>query len=248
MKKRTVHEARQGRSNGSMPRLSARGRRLPPEVLSHAEVCALMEACGRYAPLGLRNRALIALLYRAGLRINEALSLYPKDLDLDDGSVRVLHGKGGKSRTVGLDPGAAVIIERWLEARSRCLALLLPTRPEPRGNGPQAHDSSPTSVTAPRYAFGRLPLFCTLRGRPMSAAYVRRLLKRLAARAGIEKRVHAHGLRHTHAAQLRAEGVDIAIISRQLGHTSITTTARYLDHLAPRAVIEAMRRRVWTSV
>ena len=71
---------------------------------------------------------------------------------------------------------------------------------------------------------------------------------RLAARAGIDKRVHAHGLRHTHAAQLRAEGVDIAIISRQLGHASITTTARYLDHLAPRAVIEAMRRRTWTEV
>jgi site-specific recombinase XerD len=79
----------------------------------------------------------------------------------------------------------------------------------------------------------------------MSDAYIRRLLKRLAAKAGIDKRVHAHGLRHTHAAQLRAEGVDIAIISRQLGHASITTTARYLDHLAPRAVIETMRSRSW---
>jgi len=62
----------------------------------------------------------------------------------------------------------------------------------------------------------------------MAVAYVRVMLKRLAARAGIDKRVHAHGLRHTHAAQLRAEGVDIAIISRQLGHSSITTTARCL--------------------
>jgi len=248
MKKKTVHEAEQDRSDDRRSRPSPRGRRLPPEVLSHAEVCALIEACGRYAPLGLRNRALIALLYRAGLRINEALSLYPKDLDLADGSVRVLHGKGGKSRTVGLDPGAAAIIERWLEARSTCLALSLAVQPEMRPNRPQAYGSAPASVTAPRYAFGRQPVFCTLRGQPMSASYVRRLLKRLAARAGIEKRVHAHGLRHTHAAQLRAEGVDIAIISRQLGHTSITTTARYLDHLAPRAVIEAMRRRVWTSV
>ena len=192
-------------------------RRLPPEVLTDAEVCALMGACGGYAPTGLRNRALIALLYRAGLRINEALSLYPKDLELNDGSVRVLNGKGGKSRTVGLDPGAAAVIERWLEARLR-------------------HGLN-----------GRQPVFCSLTGHAMSAAYVRRLLKRLAARAGIDKRVHAHGLRHTHAAQLRAEGVDIAIISRQLGHTSITTTARYLDHLAPRAVIEAMLTRIWTG-
>ena len=126
----------------------------------------------------------------------------------------MLHGKGGRSRTVGLDPGAAVILERWLDARAR-LGL----------NGCQ-------------------PVFCMLRGHPMADAYVRAMLKRLAARAGIEKRAHA--LCHTHAAQLRAEGVDIAIISRQLGHASISTTARYLDHLAPRAVIEAMRRRSWT--
>ncbi len=190
-------------------------RRLPPEVLSDAEVCALMEACGRYAPTGLRNRALIALLYRSGLRINEALSLYPKDLELSDGCVRVLNGKGGKSRTVGLDPGAAAIIEQWSEVRTH-LGLN-----------------------------GRHHVFCSLTGSSMSDAYVRRLLKQLGSKAGIDKRVHAHGLRHTHAAQLRAEGVDIAIISRQLGHVSITTTARYLDHLAPRAVIETMRKRTW---
>ncbi len=98
-----------------------------------------------------------------------------------------------------------------------------------------------------RVGHGRHPAFCTLRGHLITDAYVRVMMKRLAARAGIEKRVHAHGLRHTHAAQLRAEGVDIAIISRQLGHTRITTTARYLDHLAPRAVIEAMRSRSWTG-
>ncbi len=74
---------------------------------------------------------------------------------------------------------------------------------------------------------------------------MRRLFPRLAARAGIEKRVHAHGLRHTHAAQLRAEGVDIGIISKQLGHSSIATTARYLDHIAPQDVIERMSERAW---
>ncbi|NOT00459.1 MAG: tyrosine-type recombinase/integrase [Phycisphaerales bacterium] len=58
----------------------------------------------------------------------------------------------------------------------------------------------------------------------------------------------AGGFRHTHAAQLRAEGVDIAIISRQLGHASITTTARYLDHLAPRAVIEIIHARHWAAM
>ena len=63
--------------------------------------------------------------------------------------------------------------------------------------------------------------------------------------AGIEKRVHPHGLRHTHAAELRAEGVDIGIISKQVGHRSTATTARYLDHIAPWAVVEAIRGREW---
>ncbi len=220
-------ECRQNARAALRPTAARPKRRLPPEVLSDDEVRALMQACGRYAPTGLRHRALIALLYRAGLRINEALRLYPKDLDLAQGCVRVLHGKGGRARTVGLDRGAAAVIERWLEARSR-LNL------DPTG---RSHIS----------LGGRHPVFCTLRGQPMAAAYVRVLLKRLAARAGLDKRVHAHGLRHTHAAQLRAEGVDIAIISRQLGHASIATTARYLDHLAPLAVIEAMRRRGWTG-
>ena len=71
------------------------------------------------------------------------------------------------------------------------------------------------------------------------------MLPRLGRRAGIEKRVHAHGLRHTHAAEMRSEGLDIGIISKQLGHRSIATTARYLDHIAPYAVVEAVRRRLW---
>ena len=245
----TPDNCRSSRLSGETPTRSKRpSRRLPPEVLTDAEVCALMRACSPYAPTGLRNRALIALLYRAGLRINEALSLYPKDLDLADGSIRVLNGKGGRSRTVGLDPDAAAVIERWLEARSQCLTLALTGSDEKTAHGlssPRGLQSDPTVLPSP---FGRRPVFCTLGGGPMSTAYVRVTLKRLAARAGIDKRVHAHGLRHTHAAQLRAEGVDIAIISRQLGHASITTTARYLDHIAPTAVIETMRNRTWGGV
>ena len=64
----------------------------------------------------------------------------------------------------------------------------------------------------------------------MGTGYLRRLFSSLAANAGVTKRVHAHGFRHTHAAQLRSEGVDIGIISKQLGHVSITTTAPHPAH------------------
>ena len=138
----------------------------------------------------------------------------PKDIDLEVGAIRVLHGKGDRARTVGIDPAAGHLVSCWLVVRA---------------------DSG----------LGRHPVFCTLRGERMGDAYIRVLLPRLARKAGIDKRVHAHGLRHTHAAQLRAEGVDIGIISKQLGHRSIATTARYLDHIAPQQVIEAIRRRSW---
>jgi site-specific recombinase XerD len=78
-------------------------RRFPPEVLNDAEVRALLHACGDRTLPERRNRALLVLLYRSGLRISEALMLHPKDIDLDSGTVRVLFAKGGRSRTVGID-------------------------------------------------------------------------------------------------------------------------------------------------
>ncbi len=195
-------------------------RRLPPEVLTDEEVRALLDACGRYNPVALRNRALITLMYRAGLRVSEALALQPKDVDLENGIVRVLHGKGDRYRAVGLDPGAAAVVAAWLAERGRA------QRVAARGDV-------------------ATPLLCTAYGTPLTTGYVRRLMKRLGRQAGIAKRVHAHGLRHTHAAQLRSEGVDVGIISRQLGHRSLLTTIRYLDHVQPTAVVEAIRRRSW---
>ncbi|MBX3316694.1 MAG: tyrosine-type recombinase/integrase [Phycisphaeraceae bacterium] len=202
-------------------------RRLPPEVLTDEEVRALLDACGRYTPVALRNRALITLMYRAGLRVSEALTLQPKDVDLENGIVRVLHGKGDRYRAVGLDPGAAAVVAAWLAERGRG------QRVAARGHGA----GGPLAAA---------PLLCTAYGTPLTTGYVRRLMKRLGRQAGIAKRVHAHGLRHTHAAQLRSEGVDVGIISRQLGHRSLLTTIRYLDHVQPTAVVDAMRGRVWT--
>ena len=176
----------------------------------------LLEACSGHGVTDIRNRALIALLYRSGLRINEALSLHPKDIDPARGSVRVLMGKGGKARTAGIDDGALGYVTAWLDARSRLPRV-----------GPLS------------------PLFCSKYGTPVCDGSVRKLLPLLARRAGVLKRVHAHGFRHTHAAELRSEGVDIGIISKQLGHNDISTTARYLDHIAPWAVVEAVRTRAW---
>ena len=192
-----------------------KGRRLPPEPLTPDEVRSLINACSPRAPTGIRNRALLVVLYRGGLRISEALSLAPKDLDRDAGTIRVLRGKGKTHRLIGLDPGAWAILQLWLERR--------------------------TQLDLPR----RAPVFCTLAGEPIKTAYVRALLPRLARRAGLQKRCHPHGLRHTFALELANESVPVHLIQQQLGHSSLTTTDRYIKHLHPVAVVDAMKSRAW---
>lgn len=89
------------------------------------------------------------------------------------------------------------------------------------------------------------PVFSTLKGTPLLASYCRNLFKRLGKKAEIGKRTHAHGLRHSFAVGLADEKVDIRIIQRALGHSSLSTTQTYVDHLRPTAVIDALRGRVW---
>ena len=97
---------------------------------------------------------MIAVLYRDGLRMGEALALFPKDLDAQAGTLRILHGKGNRDRVVGLDARAWAIVELWLHKRA---ALGIN---------------------------GRSPVFCTLAGRPMKSAYVRTLLPTAGAQGG----------------------------------------------------------------
>ncbi|MHC4864640.1 MAG: tyrosine-type recombinase/integrase [Planctomycetota bacterium] len=194
-----------------------KGKRYPAEILTKAEVQSLLDSCSSKSYIGTRNRALIVVLYRAGLRIAEALALAPKDVDKAAGSLRILHGKGDKSRTVGMDKEAFESIETWMQWRT----------------GLEVGDND--------------PVFCTLNGQALSTAYIRSLLPRLGGKAGIAKRVHAHGLRHTMAAEMLAEGYDVGTISMQLGHSNIATTATYLAHISPSAVIKAMQSRTWKA-
>ena len=84
-------------------------------------------------------------------------------------------------------------------------------------------------------------LFCTLDGGPVSDDYVRGLLKRLARKAGVDKRVHPHALRHTFAVELEAAGTPVTVISKLLGHSSVAVTARYLDHLTNAQAVGALQ-------
>jgi site-specific recombinase XerD len=140
----------------------------------------------------------------------------PKDINFEIGAVSVLRGKGGRRRTVGIDVGALEVLEDWVERRAELRIARL------------------------------APLFCSLSGRAVSGSYVRTLLPRLARQVGIEKRVHPHGFRHTHAFELLNEGVPLPIIQRQLGHMSLQTTDTYLAHFAPVDVVTRINGRTWS--
>lgn len=188
-------------------------RTFPVQILTETDIRDLLSKLSRRAPTGIRNRSLLVLLYRTGLRIQEALDLKPCDVDHDLGTVHVQHGKGDQARTIGLDGEAMPSLELWV-AKRRELGIN-----------------------------GHSPLYCTLAGGPLDQDYVRQVLRRLALKAGIEKRVHPHAFRHTHAAELAREGVPINQIQVQLGHGSAATTARYVQHVAPEELLRTIRAR-----
>jgi integrase len=187
----------------------------PIEVLTHVELQALIGACGRGAT-AVRNRALIAVMAGAGLRLAEALSLVPGDIQLDSGEINVRHGKGRRQRQVGVWRDAMPYVRTWSEKRAE-------------------------------YALGPTqPFFATISrnnlGHELKQGYVRMMLPRVARRAGISKRVHPHGLRHYHADTMHRDGERVGAIQKQLGHSSLATTAIYLDHLTNRDAVEAAHR------
>jgi site-specific recombinase XerD len=209
----------------AFPRTTTKGRTFPAEPLSTAEIRDILRRFRTGHATGVRNRALVIVLWRAGLRLSEALALMPKDVDRTGQALTVLRGKGGKRRVVGMDPEAFAVLERWLDRRAE---LKLD---------------------------GRHRVFCTVVpdaqgkvGKPLTPEYVRNELRRAARDAGIDKRVHPHGLRHSMAAELVREGVPTPLVQRQLGHASLAVTQRYLESIAPEEVISAMRERPsWTE-
>jgi integrase/recombinase XerD len=186
--------------------------RLLPETLTVAEVEALLEA----AP-DLRGRALLELLYAAGLRVSEGLGLDREDLSTDGGFVRVI-GKGDKERLVPVGDIALDWLGRWLaEERPGFLAL---HHVEPARGG---------------------PLFLGDRGRRLARQQAFAIVRGAARRAGLPESVSPHTLRHSFATHLLAGGADLRIVQELLGHASISTTQLY-THLTGERVREVYAR------
>jgi site-specific recombinase XerD len=196
---------------GTPPR--NKGLRYPPDPPTVEEIIAVMRAAGDHAD-GIRLRGVIVVLWRAGLRISEALALSESDLDRSRGAVLVRRGKGGKRREVGMDRWAWESLEPWLAIRTRLPVGAL-------------------------FCVLRGPT----RGRPCAAAGIRSQLRSAATAAGVRRRFAPHQLRHAHAVEMSREGVPLLVIQRQLGHADLGITSAYLRGIDNTEIIQAVHER-----
>lgn len=169
-----------------------------PDVLSVEEVRCLLNSPDARAPQGIRDAAMLEVLYAAGLRVSELVRLKIQDVHLDAGFVRVI-GKGSKERIVPIGQYAREKVLFYLEhGRGRLI-----------GEGASPY------------------LFLARAGRPMTRQAFWKLLRRYAAKAGITKPVTPHSLRHSFASHLLEGGADLRAVQLMLGHADISTTQIY---------------------
>jgi site-specific recombinase XerD len=172
-----------------------------------------MRAAGEGA-YGRRLRGLVVIMWRAGLRIQEALALTEGDLDERRGSLLVRRGKGGRRREVGMDGCGWEQLHSWIELRRE-----LPVGPL------------------------LCVINGATRGRHWSAATARAELRRTASRAGVRRRFAPHQLRHSHAVEMAREGVPLIVIQRQLGHSDLGITSVYLEGIDSGEIVETVHAR-----
>jgi integrase/recombinase XerD len=177
--------------------------RLLPEVLTVGEVDALLSASTAGTPAGIRDRALLELLYASGLRISEALGLDLEDVSLEQGTVRVV-GKGDREHQVPVGEVALDWLRLYLaDVRPGWLAV---------GRIDGGHGG---------------PLFISMRGGRLDRRRAWEMLVATAARAGLRDGISPHTLRHSFATHMLEGGADLRIVQELLGHASITTTQLY---------------------
>ena len=170
-----------------------------PEVLEHNEIESMLETMDMSKPSAQRDRAIIEVMYSCGLRVSELIGLKINDIDYLEQLVLVT-GKGNKQRLIPIGSEALKHTQLYLN----------------HIRNQQAESKSGAGI-----------LFLNNRGGALSRVYVFKLIKRLAAEAGIRKNVSPHTLRHSFATSLVEAGADLRAVQQMLGHKSITTTEIY---------------------
>ena len=177
---------------------SPKPEQLLPKTINQKDVIRLLESIETSDPLGMRDRALIELLYSSGLRLGEIMEALLENLYLEEGHIRVT-GKGNKTRIVPIGKKALEAINNYLEKGRKELV-----------------NSKSTSH-----------IFLSIRGKKLSPSRIWQIVKERSKRANINSPIHPHQLRHSFATHLLSGGADLRIIQELLGHADISTTQTY---------------------
>lgn len=177
-----------------------------PTFLTETEIRQVLEAPDASTPRGMRDRALLELLYASGLRVSEIVSLNISNVDLQTGEIRVI-GKGSKERLALMGKPAASALDTYLR-ESRHFFL-----------GDRKTDA----------------LFVSKHGRRIAIRRVQHILDTYAEKAGLEKKVHPHLFRHSFATHLLDGGADLRVVQELLGHSKLSTTQIYTHVTRARA-------------
>jgi integrase/recombinase XerC len=202
-----------------------RGPRRLPVVLKQRQVEALLARPEAVDPVGLRDRAILELLYATGMRVGELCGLTLGDVDLH-GDVARVHGKGGKQRLVPFGEPARQALHAYL-AEGRA-AMLSEARNRSSRNPPGRSSAVNRPATRDRPSTpGERALFFNRRHRPMTPRDVRGMIQRYRAGLGLPTETSPHTLRHSFATHLLEGGADLRSVQELLGHVALTTTQTY---------------------
>lgn len=196
-----------------------RATRQLPDTLDVAAVEALLDAPNTDTALGIRDQALLELLYACGLRVSEALGLDREDVSLADATVRVI-GKGDRERRLPIGDVALAALRRYVDDVRPALIAAVSRVPETKRGG---------------------PFFVSARGERLGRMAAWRILRHAALVGGVKGRVTPHTLRHSFATHLLEGGADLRVVQELLGHASITTTQLY-THLTGERIRQVYAR------
>lgn len=211
---RTASGGQARRVGASSPdRKSRKRKRRLPKIISHAEAERLLQAVDDGTLLGCRDRLMLELMYRAGLRVSEVVALKPRDIE-EDGIIRLYDAKGGDGTAYFDAARLGEQLQRWRAIRSRWLL----------------------------YADVDAPFFIRRDGKPVSVRYIQRRVKKLRETLGIAGVLTPHVLRHTYATELLEEGFTLTEVQAALRHAHLQTTAVYL-HVRDESLRRKMSQR-----
>lgn len=197
-----------------------------PVVLEPEEAQSLLSIPNKRYITGIRNKAILALMLNLGLRVSEVVNLKPGDLNLTKRKLRVVNGKGGVDRDLIIPEYTTEILREWKKAKPKNSRNFFTTIKDTQG-------------TITQKKTGRVIDKTSKTGGKLSVRYIQFMVKRYAERAGIDKDITPHTLRHTFATDFIRQGQNVMKLKKILGHSDITTTQIYVT-LANKDIEEAM--------